>query len=67
MSASLCRLRRRGGQARARWAIVDGIPQSLFATQILFRCLQADVPEQELYLFEFLLGGKVARALDVPC
>jgi hypothetical protein len=34
-------------------AIVDGIAQSLFAAQIPFRCLYADVPEQELYLLEF--------------
>jgi hypothetical protein len=34
-------------------AIVDGIPQSLFATQIPFPCLYADVPQQELYLLEF--------------
>jgi hypothetical protein len=34
-------------------AIVDGIPQSLFAAQVAFRCLYADVPEQELYLLEF--------------
>jgi len=34
-------------------AIVHGVPQSLFAPQIAFRCLYADVPEQELYLLEF--------------
>jgi hypothetical protein len=31
--------------------VVDGIPQSLFAAQIPFGRLDADVPEQELHLF----------------
>jgi hypothetical protein len=31
--------------------VVDGIPQSLFAAQIPFGRLDADVPEQELNLF----------------
>jgi len=33
--------------------VVDGIPQSLFAAQIPFGRLDANVPEQELNLFEF--------------
>ena len=36
--------------------VVDGIPQSLFAAQIPFSRLDADVPEQELNLFEFSTG-----------
>ena len=36
--------------------VVDGIPQSLFAAQVPFGCLDADVPEQELNLFEFSPG-----------
>ena len=36
--------------------VVDGIPQSLFAAQISFGRLDADVPEQELNLFEFSPG-----------
>jgi hypothetical protein len=32
---------------------VDRIPQSLFAAQIPFGCLNADMPEQKLYLLQF--------------
>ena len=36
--------------------VVDGISQPLFAAQIPFGRLDADVPEQELNLFEFSTG-----------
>ena len=36
--------------------VVHGIPQSLFAAQISFGRLDADVTEQELNLFEFSPG-----------
>jgi hypothetical protein len=41
--------------------VVHGIPQSLFAAQIPFGCLDANVSEQELNLFEFS-PGLVAQA-----
>jgi hypothetical protein len=31
--------------------VIDSIPQSLFAAEIPFSRLDADVPEQELHLF----------------
>jgi hypothetical protein len=36
--------------------VVNGISQSLFATQIPFGRLDADVPNQKLNLFEFSPG-----------
>jgi hypothetical protein len=36
--------------------VVNGISQSLFATQIPFGRLDADVPKQKLNLFEFSPG-----------
>jgi hypothetical protein len=33
--------------------MIDGGTKSLLATQILFRSLDTDVPEQELNLFQF--------------
>jgi hypothetical protein len=46
-------------------AIVDGIAQSLLAAQIPFGCLDADVPEQELYLLE-LASGLVTQTSARP-
>jgi hypothetical protein len=36
--------------------VVNGIPQSLFAAQIPFGHLHAELPEQELDLLEFSPG-----------
>jgi len=36
--------------------IVDGIPQLLFASQVAFRRLNRNVPEEELNLIEFASG-----------
>ena len=42
--------------------VVDGIPQSLFAAQIPFGRLDADMPQQELNLLEFSPGLVAKRA-----
>jgi hypothetical protein len=50
------------------YVVVDGIPQSLFAAKIPFGRLNADVPEQELNLFECspgLVTQRGARATKV--
>jgi hypothetical protein len=43
-------------------AIVDRIPQPLFAAQIAFRCPYANVPAEELDLLEFASRLMASRA-----
>ena len=45
--------------------VIDSIPQSLFAAEISFSRLDADVPQQELNLFEFS-PGLVTQARACP-
>jgi hypothetical protein len=38
------------------YAVVHGVPDFLLAREVSFSCLNRDVPEEELNLFEFTTG-----------
>src|ERR1019366_2411419 len=46
--------------------IIHRVSKTLFATQVAFRCLHRDVPEQELNLLQFAAGRLVTEPSARP-